>query len=679
MGSSTTLSALVASAETLVKKGHFSEALTSLNQAIALKPDDLSLQLKRARCSINVGDTSAAINDALSVLKTKNVTNIIKADGLLVLGDAYYASGDLERACVTYHRGLRIRPLPALSEGVTRSELAILNAVDFQAPKPPFTPAPSYFRSPSLPPDLRSCRVIADSMPSTGLPERGITPVFSSSPPTVPPLKFSPSSKASTTSAPPPPMSSLSTDRKYLSDLLKDTSLQSSPKTPRERRQERLKSSSKLVEDDVIDDKEKETMKPKSVMDIIDNGMQFIDKRESFWKERTCVTPRKPRSLLNSSVKSERLKLSSPRVSSPLVTPRPIKSLKVNDSPRFSPRLTPRMTSSPRHRSKSASSSTQNPRDSQLQHQRYILESLSNVRGALESGAPKLALNIANKLLVKLGKSKSLIDSDQSILIEAKTRDLIGVSYLLLDRARDAALQFDKSINLIEKFQSNHEIDTVNLYRDIIRIYRHQSNALSLLGRYYDAAESLKKVYSLIIQSEDLVSKEEDIDSINLRKIKCLIDQSRQVVLFCQHATDEEFENSGCVENTIISLEKCLSLMSVKIPRDFDRNFVISVDDSLKDYCFECLYLLARTRNYSKDLDYSFYLYNILIQNCLNYSDNFDEHPVEEVAESLRSVSFLDQSIMIELVASFGSLSLSLGKFKLSRYLHDLSILLGPN
>ncbi|KAL0225549.1 hypothetical protein RCL1_003461 [Eukaryota sp. TZLM3-RCL] len=680
------VNALLASADTLVKKGNHAEAVTLFTELLHLKPDDPSYLLKRARSSILIGDTTSAINDVNIVLKNKTVSAPTKAEAFLILGDSYYSSGELEKACVTYHRGLRVRPLAALTEGVTRSELAILSAVQCSSSdnRSLSCPCPS-----SLPSNLKVCRALTESTSLLNLPERGSTPVFSSpSPLKVPHLKLSspslpssaPLSARSTSSFSSTcstrrasASSSLVSDKRYLNDLLKDTSLYHSPRTPRECRRDRKLSELNHVDAEQVDEK----VEKKTLVDLVGKGISFIGKREVFWKERSGSVPNhstansarlssSPRSKMQSTLQS---KVDASQERSNVPSRRELATPSV-PTPLPNPPLTPRYKqSTPKTPKKHVLFNETKPKsttDSQLhQRQLYLLESLANIKAALETGAPKLAVKIGTDLVSKLKKTgqksedlSSSIDNQSfsTQLIEARARDALGLAFMVLDDYSQAFTHLNISIKIFENYLSNFSSDNVVL--ELISTLRHCSKCCTALTKHFESAVCLSKAFPLI---SNLTGTNFPI----LKSIKFLIDEAREWIFVIQEKLDENFVN------------KCRSAINqAEILLKFDANQQIpEISSEYFTFFLELIVVkgsfLHLTGNHIEAID----CYSVLLNYLFKSSVPIDEYTVEILVEKFSEYSE-NFNLFLEYVAGFGSAALAAGKFQNSRFLHDLAVAL---
>ncbi|KAL0241778.1 hypothetical protein GEMRC1_007013 [Eukaryota sp. GEM-RC1] len=672
--------ALLANSETLTKKGLHADALSELNQALKLKPGDLNLLLRRSRSLIHTGDTDAAINDAKTVLKTKNLSTVIKANAFLTLGDALYASGDLERACVTYHRGYRVRPLASLSEGITRAELSILNTVSASS-KVNVSEIPS----PSIPHDLRSCRAIADSMSCMNIFEdRAQTPVFSSPSRTIPRLNLSSSSafltpkRSPRNSSTPNSTASLSADRKYLSELLKDTSFKSSPRTPRERRKERQHSTLKTEEHDEFEEQVEVNTKPTTVKEIIDNGLHYINKREGFWLERSSevkqeaprTTPHSRRSLSGYSPRSARPYKPNQSNLTPITLQTPPSTRKSKLTPRFSPRF-----------SSNVDLDEQPGVSTHHSQQRFLFESLQNAVSALENGAPKLALKIGNDLLAKLSSSSDIIkDQKQLDLIESRVRDVIGLSYLILERPRDAIVHFEKAVKFISHHLTSTDTRVLSVVKDCVKYHRHYSNALGLVSKYYKSATVLKESFKFLKILNELENL--DQETSNIRQLKFLVEECRlwmsALTQFSENqkeiTIDENFKNVA-LENALSAANQGFEIIGVSLPKH-GQDFKLPETLSFHPWLFKFLIFLTRIYLAKEQFDDSYAVFNLIFSKFLS----IDLECIEDIndAEFFKNLKehskIIDPTLIPEMVAVLGSVALSSGKFNLSRYMHNISL-----
>ncbi|XP_063839186.1 outer dynein arm-docking complex subunit 4-like isoform X2 [Ostrinia nubilalis] len=108
------------------KNGYYERALTSLNKAIELAPEEKAAYVARSRCYLLLGEPRAALTDAETALKLDPK----HAKALLQKAEALYYCGEFEMSLVHYHRGLRARPdLSEFRLGVQKAQEAIENTI----------------------------------------------------------------------------------------------------------------------------------------------------------------------------------------------------------------------------------------------------------------------------------------------------------------------------------------------------------------------------------------------------------------------------------------------------------------------------------------------------------------------------------------------------------------------
>ncbi|KAJ3231703.1 Tetratricopeptide repeat protein 25 [Chytriomyces hyalinus] len=117
---------LSAEGDLLAQRRSFPEAIDVFTQALNIRPTDKHCLVARSKCYIQVGSAKLALADANESLKEDD--EFFK--GLFQKAEALYAMGDFELALMFYHRGNRLRPeLDTFRIGIQKSREAIENSI----------------------------------------------------------------------------------------------------------------------------------------------------------------------------------------------------------------------------------------------------------------------------------------------------------------------------------------------------------------------------------------------------------------------------------------------------------------------------------------------------------------------------------------------------------------------
>ncbi|XP_023949993.1 outer dynein arm-docking complex subunit 4 [Bicyclus anynana] len=117
---------LLALARAEMMRERFRSALTFVDKAIELAPEEKAAYVSRSRCYLLLGEPHKSLIDAESALKLDPK----HAKALLQKAEALYYCGEFELSLVHYHRGLRARPdLSEFRLGVQKAQEAIENTI----------------------------------------------------------------------------------------------------------------------------------------------------------------------------------------------------------------------------------------------------------------------------------------------------------------------------------------------------------------------------------------------------------------------------------------------------------------------------------------------------------------------------------------------------------------------
>ncbi|XP_072937084.1 outer dynein arm-docking complex subunit 4-like [Epargyreus clarus] len=117
---------LLALARAEMMRERYRTALTFVDKAIELAPEEKAAYVARSRCYLLLGEPRSALADAETALKLDPK----HAKALLSKAEALYYCGEFELSLVHYHRGLRARPdLSEFRLGVQKAQEAIENTI----------------------------------------------------------------------------------------------------------------------------------------------------------------------------------------------------------------------------------------------------------------------------------------------------------------------------------------------------------------------------------------------------------------------------------------------------------------------------------------------------------------------------------------------------------------------
>ncbi|XP_028179598.1 outer dynein arm-docking complex subunit 4-like isoform X1 [Ostrinia nubilalis] len=117
---------LLALARAEMMRERYRTAVSFVDKAIELAPEEKAAYVARSRCYLLLGEPRAALTDAETALKLDPK----HAKALLQKAEALYYCGEFEMSLVHYHRGLRARPdLSEFRLGVQKAQEAIENTI----------------------------------------------------------------------------------------------------------------------------------------------------------------------------------------------------------------------------------------------------------------------------------------------------------------------------------------------------------------------------------------------------------------------------------------------------------------------------------------------------------------------------------------------------------------------
>ncbi|XP_041988801.1 outer dynein arm-docking complex subunit 4-like [Aricia agestis] len=117
---------LLALARAELMRERYRTALSFVNKAIELAPDEKAAYVARSKCYLLLGEPRKALADAETAL----TLDPKHAKALLQKAEALYYCGEFEMSLVHYHRGLRARPdLNEFRLGVQKAQEAIENTI----------------------------------------------------------------------------------------------------------------------------------------------------------------------------------------------------------------------------------------------------------------------------------------------------------------------------------------------------------------------------------------------------------------------------------------------------------------------------------------------------------------------------------------------------------------------
>ncbi|KAK9510751.1 hypothetical protein O3M35_005472 [Rhynocoris fuscipes] len=108
-------------------------ALSFINKALNLNPEDKNALVARSKCYLLLGEAKHALEDAESALALDST--FIK--GLYRKAEALYHLGNFEHSLMYFHRGLRMRPdMEGFRLGVQKAQQAIENVIGLKNKTP---------------------------------------------------------------------------------------------------------------------------------------------------------------------------------------------------------------------------------------------------------------------------------------------------------------------------------------------------------------------------------------------------------------------------------------------------------------------------------------------------------------------------------------------------------------
>ncbi|XP_050670442.1 outer dynein arm-docking complex subunit 4 [Leptidea sinapis] len=117
---------LLALARAEMMRERYRTALSFVDKAIELAPEEKAAYVARSKCYLLLGEPKLALTDAETALKLDPK----HAKALLRKAEALYYCGEFEMSLVHYHRGLRARPdLSEFRLGVQKAQEAIENTI----------------------------------------------------------------------------------------------------------------------------------------------------------------------------------------------------------------------------------------------------------------------------------------------------------------------------------------------------------------------------------------------------------------------------------------------------------------------------------------------------------------------------------------------------------------------
>ncbi|XP_024945006.1 uncharacterized protein LOC107271955 isoform X1 [Cephus cinctus] len=120
-------SAMLALGAREMRSGDVKIAISCINKALELSPDDKNALIARSRCYLLLGEPQKALQDAEAALKGK-LKDPNTARAIFYKAEALYHLGDFELSLVHYYRGMRIRPeFDQFRLGVQKAKEAIQN------------------------------------------------------------------------------------------------------------------------------------------------------------------------------------------------------------------------------------------------------------------------------------------------------------------------------------------------------------------------------------------------------------------------------------------------------------------------------------------------------------------------------------------------------------------------
>eukprot|EP00164_Ancoracysta_twista_P005465 GFYU01007492.1.p1 GENE.GFYU01007492.1~~GFYU01007492.1.p1 ORF type:complete len:582 (-),score=189.42 GFYU01007492.1:399-2144(-) len=440
----------VTEGKTKFKRGDIEAAVDAFSRALQCRPKDKLVLLERSLCYLRLGDPDKSIKDADKTLEDDKKY----WRGLYRKAEALYYSGNFEFALVQYHRGHHIRPdVARFRLGIQKAKEAIelsfsstkyaqdhlkmvqmemINAMQEDAGEETATPGAGSV------PRLDLTTTTQSMNNSTALSGRGL---------------ISPAGKACKTPSR-TLLGELYDDKKYLEDLKNDKTLK------------------------WMDDSQK-------VLEEVNNGLEYINVRSQFWRQRNPFTVVKPSSI---------------GATTPMISPRKYSDELGDDIGGEDGRSTAGPGTpaaggggaggdgkygSPRNKQKTQS------RKKYLEHTRFTVQAMENVHNALANGDPELALRFAKSLLKRI---VTLEIADKPRVLGKLYSD-IGNIYIELDKLSLASVHHQKDLDLALKYN----------YQDgFLRALGNLGNTYRLLGDYPQAISIWEKKMEFVDDTEVL-------------------------------------------------------------------------------------------------------------------------------------------------------------------------------
>ncbi|XP_008551355.2 outer dynein arm-docking complex subunit 4 [Microplitis demolitor] len=128
-------SAMLALGTREMRSGDLNVAISCINKALELSPNDKNALLARSKCYLLLGEPQKALDDAEAALN-KKIKDSNNARAIYYKAEALYHLGDFELSLVFYYRGMKVRPeFDQFRLGVQKAKEAIQNILgDKNAP-----------------------------------------------------------------------------------------------------------------------------------------------------------------------------------------------------------------------------------------------------------------------------------------------------------------------------------------------------------------------------------------------------------------------------------------------------------------------------------------------------------------------------------------------------------------
>ncbi|XP_065888975.1 outer dynein arm-docking complex subunit 4-like [Dysidea avara] len=235
-----------AEGEALAKQGEYRKAIESYTKALDIQANEKSCLVARSKCHLQIGDAEAALQDAeASLREDKNYHR-----GLFQKANSLYQMGDFEYALVYYHRGSKLRPdLTEFTQGIHKAQEAINNSIG--------TPEQCHLEKIG---DLSWFQQQTDMSKQKGGKRKPVTRPTMQAKSKVGGAAVQKSVASDKTMK--HLLAELYVDREYMSSLLKDQNLLLNSKSTK-------------------------------LMDLIQDGLVYLDTRADFWRQQKPMYARK--------------------------------------------------------------------------------------------------------------------------------------------------------------------------------------------------------------------------------------------------------------------------------------------------------------------------------------------------------------------------------------------------